>query len=146
MKSELKIFCTTNYFVLWLGLEKPSTWYKDFTCIVDADHHGKIYRFEIFVYEENKINYALIQKQFSSDAMITANDDGLVYITLRPGLEKRGSGFGRSADIGISTEGNLSAVQFLWNELGASIPSVDPMLALDGLSYVENSPPFDLSV
>ena len=144
MNPEFNIYCTTEYLYLSFDQRKPAIWHRGTTCIVDTDETGSIFGMDIFVYEQTKINHALIQEQFSFSQNITVDNYGFVYIVFRPYSGKRGNGFGRGADIGVSKDGYLSAILFIWTEVGAAVPIVDPTKALTGINYTNGMPPFDV--
>jgi hypothetical protein len=144
MNPEFNIYCTTEYLYLSFDQRKPAIWHRGTTCIVDTDETGSIFGMDIFVYEQTKINHALIQEQFSFSQNITVDNYGFVYFVFRPYSGKRGNGFGRSADIGVSKDGYLSAILFTWTEVGAAVPIVDPTKALTCINYTNGMPPFNV--
>lgn len=146
MNPEFTIYSTAEYLYMSFDQRRPAIWYEDTTCIVDSDEDGCIFGMELLIYEENRINFALIQEQFSSVQQVTTYNDGLVYIMFRSYSGKRVNGFGRRADIGINEDGKLSAIRFAWVSEGAGVPFVDPAKALACVNYINGVPIFEADI
>jgi hypothetical protein len=110
------------------------------TSIIDRDEYGVLLGIEVFLYEEQNILFNKVIEQFRGISNVDTAEVGLAYISIRERKAKRGSGFGRSANIGVSKEGFLSFLRLSWIELGASTPVVDPNIALANIPHYQGIP------
>ena len=142
MRGPNSIFSTSEFLFLSFGQAEPDRWYHDITCLIDTDDAGRIQGLEVLLYEETEIDFARVREQLSGAEGVIVGDAGMLYVSLRSYLGQKGRGFGRGGSIGITQHGNLAVVRFRWNELGASVPKVDPAVALAGLDSSEGPPVF----
>ncbi len=138
--NNIVIESSTKELIIRLINESPKYIY-DVTIISDLDINHRLYGVEIFLYEESKINIALLKKQFKGFENIEIYDDLLyLYLRKRDKSVKRGGGFGRRGFIGLTGQGLLCEIRISWEEPGSANPIINPSKALDGISSITNIP------